>query len=90
MIDPYPRYLELYQKSLDTKPRGFNDQDMTDLQVYFNLVWFHPQTIKEDKNLQILFTKGKFFNQHDKEYLVKKQWKMLLESLVPACGRLKA
>ncbi|MCM8819487.1 MAG: glycoside hydrolase family 57 protein [Candidatus Omnitrophica bacterium] len=77
-IKPNPRYLALYNKRLSKRPR-FSEKDLLDLQVLFNLAWFHPYTYKEDKNLQYLLQKGKDYNQEDKEYIIKKQYEILSE-----------
>ncbi|MCM8786658.1 MAG: glycoside hydrolase family 57 protein [Candidatus Omnitrophica bacterium] len=77
-IKPNPRYLALYNKKLSKRSR-FNEQDLLDLQVLFNLAWFCPYTYKEDKNLQYLLQKGQNYNQEDKEYIIQKQYKILSE-----------
>jgi len=81
LIDPYPRYLQLYEKSKKHKPKDFSPQEMRDIQVYFNLVWFHFTTIEEDRHLQALIKKGKKFTETDKMYIVDKQFEVLSEIL---------
>lgn len=40
-IYPWPRYRELFAQRRDGKP--FTTQDLTDLQMWFNLAWFAPE-----------------------------------------------
>ena len=52
-IRPRPRYSELLEKrgteaagdDLERAAGFFSSQDLLDLQVWFNLVWFHPLTL---------------------------------------------
>ena len=75
-IKPNKRYLSLYNKKLS--PRGkFSSKDIGDLQALFNLCWFHPFTIKEDKSLKKLIAKAKGYTPADKEYIIKKQYDIL-------------
>jgi len=69
------RYLQLHQKKAAGKK--FTTQDIMDLQVIFNLAWFHPYTIKADKTLKGLIKKGKDFTQEEKEWVIKKQREIL-------------
>ncbi|MBN2120890.1 MAG: hypothetical protein JW734_07555 [Candidatus Omnitrophica bacterium] len=81
MIDPYPRYLELLEKSSRGKSARYTAQEMRDLQVYFNLVWFHFTSIEDDKNLQELISKGRNFSEEDKSYILNKQRAIISETL---------
>lgn len=79
-IKPNARYLALYNKK-DTPADFFSNQEITDLQVLFNLAWFHPYTIKEDKRIQeISFKKGNY-SKDDKEYVIRKHYSILKEIL---------
>ncbi|MCM8773486.1 MAG: glycoside hydrolase family 57 protein [Candidatus Omnitrophica bacterium] len=69
------RYIQLYQKK--SIKANFSYQDILDLQAIYNLCWFHPITIKEDKNLQELIKKGRDYTQDDKEYIINKQYQIL-------------
>ncbi len=89
MIEPYPRYLELYQKFLSKQFTKFSRQDIFDLQVYFNLVWFHSLTIEEDKNLQHIFAKGKNFSLSEKKYVFQKHYDVM-EKIFPLYQKLCA
>jgi len=81
MIFPYKQYAKLYQKSLNSRPGSFTDREIFDIQVYFNLVWFHFTSIEEDKSLQQLFKKGKYFSEEDKEYIVNKQQEIIAKTI---------
>ena len=76
-INPYPRYLELFEKARKQKIKYFTDQEIRDIQLYFNLVWFHFTTIEEDKNLQELIKKSHGFSESDKKYVIDKQYDVL-------------
>ncbi|MFH1318147.1 MAG: glycoside hydrolase family 57 protein [Candidatus Omnitrophota bacterium] len=75
-IRPNTRFSHLYDKK-QSHPDKFSSQDIKDLQVLFNLCWFHPYTIKEDKNLREIIAKGKQYNRDDKEYVIKKQYEII-------------
>ncbi|UCC95004.1 MAG: hypothetical protein JSW40_09400 [Candidatus Omnitrophota bacterium] len=87
-IRPNQRYLQLYNKKL-TARRRFNPQEIVDLQVLFNLCWFHPYTFREDKHLKKLFLKGRHYTREDKEYVVKKQYEIIAQ-IIPLYKRLSA
>ncbi len=82
MIEPYRRYRQLYSKYLNRDFKSFSPQDIFDLQVYFNLVWFHGLTIKQDKNLRAIIKKGRDFNSSDKEYIFAKQYEVI-KKIIP-------
>src|SRR3954465_8417828 len=54
MIKPFPRYFELYQRRAQAQNtarqalRRFNERDLRDLQVWFNLAWIHPLAVQRD------------------------------------------
>ncbi len=90
-IEPNERYVELLikkglhntsDKSLRKVVDAFSDQDMLDLQVLFNLVWFHSISIDEDINLKDLIRKGSSYTEKDKEYLLFKQ-KEIISQVIP-------
>ncbi|MCX5667651.1 MAG: glycoside hydrolase family 57 protein, partial [Candidatus Omnitrophica bacterium] len=96
-IEPSERYLELLvkkglhntsDKSLKNAVRGFSDQDMLDLQVLFNLVWFHSISIDEDINLKDLVLKGSSYTEEDKEYVLLKQ-KEIISQVIPLYRKLQ-
>jgi alpha-amylase/alpha-mannosidase (GH57 family) len=48
-IYPWPRYRELFEQRLNGKT--FTPEDLTDLQMWFNLVWFAPEFQEGDVQL---------------------------------------
>ncbi|MFH1421230.1 MAG: glycoside hydrolase family 57 protein, partial [Planctomycetota bacterium] len=86
VIAPIKRYAKLLSKrgkstgktvriSLD----DFSEQDIRDLQVWFNLVWFHPVTVEKDEFLLSLSKKGKGFTEEEKREVLDKQLDILKE-----------
>jgi len=81
MIKPYDRYWELLTKrgndvtdsELTRMSRYFSDQDITDLQVWFNLTWFDPMFKEGDPFLKGLIQKGRDYTEEEKLALVEKQ-----------------
>ncbi|MFH1823872.1 MAG: glycoside hydrolase family 57 protein [Candidatus Firestonebacteria bacterium] len=90
MIRVYPRYLELLEKrgyyvslkELSKNCESFNTQDYLDLQILFNLAWFDPVTIAEDKELSRLKKKERRFSEEDKSILISKQ-KEIISKIIP-------
>src|SRR5215471_2222233 len=64
-VQQSPRYLELASRSMDA---AFTSQDMRDLQVWFNLVWF-----ENDQQLAELKRKDRDFSEDDKAILFAAQ-----------------
>jgi alpha-amylase/alpha-mannosidase (GH57 family) len=81
MILPYPRYSQLYDKKVQ-KPDGslFEEQDLRDLQMWFNLSWFDPYWRKNDEFIKYLYDKGKDFTEEEKRKLIDKQ--------IEVCGKI--
>ena len=75
MIRPYPRYQELYQRrgaernSAKEALRRFNERDLRDLQVWFNLTWVHSLAFEQDMDLRALRDKGRGFSEAEKNWL---------------------
>ncbi|MDT3738435.1 MAG: glycoside hydrolase family 57 protein [Candidatus Kapabacteria bacterium] len=78
MISPYPRYLELYNRSLnaDYAIREFSPQDWLDLQVWYNLTWFGYYS-KQSGIPKRLFEKGRDFSEVEKHSLQQEQNEIL-------------
>jgi alpha-amylase/alpha-mannosidase (GH57 family) len=96
-IEPSERYMELLVKkglhntsdrSLKKVMGSFSDADMLDLQVLFNLVWFHSISIDEDINLKDLVRKGYSYTEEDKEYVLLKQ-KEIISQVIPLYRKLQ-
>jgi len=81
-----PRYLQLYHKKLSPKFQ-FSVQDIRDLQAIFNMCWFHPYSIKADKNLHSLIGKRKNYTEEDKQYVINAQ-REILKEIIPLYRRL--
>jgi alpha-amylase/alpha-mannosidase (GH57 family) len=97
MIKPYPRYLELYEKrGGEVKDRAklcekiplFSDQEILDLQVWFNLSWTDPLLREEYPELKRLIEKGKNFSEDDKLELIEIQ-KDIIRRIIPTWAELQ-
>jgi alpha-amylase/alpha-mannosidase (GH57 family) len=75
-IRPNPRYLQLYNKKISPRMK-LTAQDIGDLQAIFNLCWFHPYTVKGDKELKRLIRKGKNYTPADRKYIIEKQYQVI-------------
>ncbi|UFS72742.1 glycoside hydrolase [Geomonas sp. RF6] len=94
MIEPYPRYLELYCLAGDGAGRGarerlraLRDQDLLDLQVWFFLAWTGEAARRRYPEIRELVRKGKNFSEGDKELLFDRQ-RQLLSEIIPLYRRL--
>lgn len=89
-IRPLPRYWDLLQKrgrelrSVDL-PRlaaTFSEQELTDLQLLFNLAWMGFGAFADDEKLRALREKGRDFTRADVDLLLAAQ-RRILEGIVP-------
>jgi len=65
MLQPFPRYFELYERRSDpSRHHAFSDQDLRDIQVWWTLVW-----VDHDRRPKDLVEKGKDFSENDKTRL---------------------
>lgn len=96
-IEPNPRYSELLIKkgirpssgqTLKSVIKGFSNQDFLDLQVLFNMAWFHSISIDDDINLKDLIERKTSYTEEDKEYVVSKQ-REILAQILPLYKRLQ-
>ena len=87
MIKPYPRYYELYDKYIVKKSKKWKWQDLGDLQVYFNLVWFHSLTQEEDTRLKDIIIKGRKFTQEERRYVIQQQ-RSIVKRVLPLYKKL--
>ena len=76
MIYRYPRYRELYEKR-----DRFSVQDLRDLQVLNQLVWFDDDLLARDRELQQLVRKGQNFSLDDQRVMGRKQRESLARVL---------
>ena len=94
MIRPNARYADLLTKrrprdpDIDAAVRRFSDQDLLDLQVWANLVWFHPTTVEKDGALQELLLKGRDFTEQDKSEVLRRQMEVIAD-VIPLHRRLE-
>jgi alpha-amylase/alpha-mannosidase (GH57 family) len=88
MVRPFPRYHELHQRRAagrNTAPealRRFQERDLRDLQVWFNLTWVHPLAFEKDAELRELRDKGRNFTENDKNRLLDKHID-ILRQIIP-------
>lgn len=88
MINPFERYSELLAKrgpngrEVTASEAGFTLEELRDLQVLFNLTWFHPLIAKDDDFLSGLAEKGRSFTEEEKHSLLEKQ-KTVLGEIIP-------
>jgi alpha-amylase/alpha-mannosidase (GH57 family) len=85
ILAKYPRYQELLVKRGGTEEAdilaamtSFTEQDLFDLQVWFNLSWFDPVFLAEEPLLSLV-EKGENFNESDKEVLFSQILKIVQE-----------
>jgi alpha-amylase/alpha-mannosidase (GH57 family) len=77
MIDPYPRYRELFDKrgvnggglSARTQAAQFSPTEIRDLQVWHKLAWLDPYYLEGDARVRALVDKGRDFSEEDKASL---------------------
>jgi alpha-amylase/alpha-mannosidase (GH57 family) len=87
MILPFARYGELYYRrgfgknAAKEALRRFNERDLRDLQVWFNLTWLHPFAFDRDPALAELRDKGRNFTEDDKHLLLNKHLEILRQVL---------
>jgi alpha-amylase/alpha-mannosidase (GH57 family) len=85
MIRPFARYFELYlrrspgRNTAKEALRRFNERDLRDLQVWFNLTWVHPLAFERDEGLRALRDKGRHFTEAEKDWLLDKHLAILRE-----------
>ena len=95
MILPHPRYAELYRgqeaafRAIGKPgfPGGFGTSEYTDLMTLFNLVWFHPLLLEEDRELSRLRRKGRGYTEGEKAYVLNRQIEIIAE-VIPEYRRL--
>ncbi|MDD4941566.1 MAG: glycoside hydrolase family 57 protein [Candidatus Omnitrophica bacterium] len=75
----HPRYYELSFKALGKKQ--FTDQDILDLQVWFNLAWIDPYFREKMPQLQAAVNKGRFFSEEDKRAVLDAHLQILADIL---------
>ncbi|OGI12372.1 MAG: hypothetical protein A2Y40_03620 [Candidatus Margulisbacteria bacterium GWF2_35_9] len=85
LIKPYPRYQELYNKrgtmgsyeEIKEAVIHFSNQEIMDLQVWFNLSWFGAYYKQHDEGIKSLIAKGRDFTAKDKALVIEKQYEIM-------------
>ncbi|MEO5923360.1 MAG: glycoside hydrolase family 57 protein [Bryobacteraceae bacterium] len=77
MVRRHPRYGELYDRRFEK----FGVQELRDLQIFSQLVWFDEDQATADEELQGLMRKGRDFSLADQEMLTRKQRESLVDVL---------
>jgi alpha-amylase/alpha-mannosidase (GH57 family) len=82
MLQPFPRYFELYERRSDaSRHHTFSDQDIRDIQVWWTLAW-----MDHDRRPKEFVEKGREFSEKDKASLRRMVVKTIRE-VVPAYRR---
>ncbi len=81
MVDPYPRYAELWRQQASGRP--FDLTALRDLQVWQKLAWVDPDIAATDARVRRLLDKGRGFDEHDKGVLRAVELEVL-RRIVPA------
>jgi alpha-amylase/alpha-mannosidase (GH57 family) len=93
MIRPHARYAELLlrrgagRNTAREALRRFNERDLRDLQVWYNLTWVHPLAFERDEGLRELVARGRQFSEAEKNWLLDKHLAILGE-IIPLHRRL--
>jgi len=95
MVRIYPRYRELLELRragrvpASRAAHDFGVQELRDLQVWFNLAWFHPVSFEESQLLRELRAKERGFTEQDKAAVLREQ-KQVLSEVIPLHKQLAA
>ncbi len=96
-IEPNARYAQLLIKkgvrplrlaALKNVVKSFSDRDFLDLQVLFNMAWFHSISVDSDVNLKGLIEKSEGYTEADKGYVLARQ-KEIMGSIIPLYRKLR-
>lgn len=87
-IFPHPRYKELFEQRSDG--RSFTEQDLRDLQMWFNLAWFGREfregevelVTGETASAQRFAEKGRAFRREDIHAMIEEQQK-IMRAVIP-------
>jgi alpha-amylase/alpha-mannosidase (GH57 family) len=84
-IKPVPGYNKLLQRRgarpQDIDPALFQEQELLDLQVHFNLAWMGYSARKESELVKELVARGGGYSQEDKERLLEEQMALMARVL---------
>ena len=87
MISPHKEYHALLIKrgltpskeALERNAKRFSDQNLLDLQCWFNLTWFGFKAIERKPGISELIKKAKNFTEEDKKFILDTQIEILRE-----------
>ncbi|MCM8770406.1 MAG: glycoside hydrolase family 57 protein [Candidatus Omnitrophica bacterium] len=79
VISRFPRFYQLYHKALSNA--AFTEHDYLDLVVCFNLAWIDPYFRQSMPELRRIVSKGRFFNEEDKQIVLEKQREIIRQTL---------
>lgn len=88
MIEPYPRYLELWRKRQEHEghpaaaARAFTEAEIRDLQVWAKLAWVDPIYLSGDPRVRRLIERGRNFSEDDKTILREVELE-ILRAVIP-------
>jgi alpha-amylase/alpha-mannosidase (GH57 family) len=94
-VQQSPRYWDLLQKrgrdlrsvDLARMTASFSEQELTDLQLHFNLAWMGFAALADDEGLRALLAKDSGYTREDVAYVLAAQRRILAE-IVPRWRRL--
>jgi len=89
MIEPYPRYNELFRRRgwraddnyLKRIEPLYSAADIRDIVVWFNLSWISPYFRQHNEKIKHLLKKGKNFSEEDKQLLIDETEKIISQVL---------
>lgn len=96
-VKPMPRYWQLLQKrGLDIRyvdlarvASAFSDEELSDLQVLFNVAWFGFGALADNPVLAALVEKGRGYSDEERDYVLEAQRRIVGE-IAPRWQRLVA
>ncbi len=85
MVYPYKRYADLLKKrGENTNPdeikkihKNFSEQEIRDLQTWFNLTWIDSDFFEKFKDLKKIREKGENFTEEEKKFVIEKHLEIL-------------
>ena len=84
MLQPFPRYFELYERRNDpSRHHEFSEQDIRDIQVWWTLVW-----MDHDRRPKDLVEKGRNFSENDKGAL-RRLVQETIQNIIPEYRRMQ-
>ena len=89
MIKRYSYYYDLLLKrglyisvqQLPSIAKRFSNQELRDLQVYFNLVWLDEYAVRTDPAIKEILKKQRRYSEEDKAAVIGKQFEIMRETL---------